>query len=204
MPFLDDPVDVTRQVCQFVGIAPSADEVRVIAPRRVLDVAHPNRDRDASAYASHKRVLLRKTRQLVEQRTGAQRGRIPEQALVRLMSEPVGDDGAALGHHRLAELARALAREQQRQAELPSLLGNAFEYGSRATCATARVLLARTSEPPCFSVIPMPASSPGLVSGSESPGAYVVAVSPGPYAAASSGLCCRAGQMAYVMEIGHP
>ena len=34
---------------------------------------------------------------------------------------------------------------------------------------TARVVLARTSEPPCFSVIDMPASSPALSLGSRSP-----------------------------------
>ena len=37
-------------------------------------------------------------------------------------------------------------------------------------CGTATVLLARTSEPPCFSVMPIPASRPRLPSGVRRPG----------------------------------
>ncbi len=68
--------------------------------------------------------------------------------------------------------------------------------------STAVVRLARTSEPPCFSVIPIPASSPALPA--RSPGSYRVAVSPGSYAAARPGSCRSAGTTAYVIETGQP
>ena len=70
--------------------------------------------------------------------------------------------------------------------------------------STARVVLARTSEPPCFSVIPIPASSPALVAAGRSPGSYAVAVSPGSYAAASSGSARSAGTTEYVIDTGQP
>ena len=44
---------------------------------------------------------------------------------------------------------------------------------------SARVVFARTSEPPCFSVIDMPASSPAFVAGGLRPNAYVVERRPG-------------------------
>jgi hypothetical protein len=43
----------------------------------------------------------------------------------------------------------------------------------------AAVVLVRTSEPPCFSVIPMPASSPRFSVGVRSPGSYSRLVSSG-------------------------
>ena len=70
--------------------------------------------------------------------------------------------------------------------------------------STARVVLARTSEPPCFSVIPIPASSPALVAAGRSPGSYAVAVSPGSYAAASAGSARSAGTTEYVIDTGQP
>ena len=60
----------------------------------------------------------------------------------------------------------------------------------------AVVVLARTSEPPCFSVIDMPAIRPRLVLGSRSPKSYSGAASSGSYRAASSGLCRSAGTAA--------
>ena len=42
--------------------------------------------------------------------------------------------------------------------------------GPSPGAGSARVVFARTSEPPCFSVIAMPASSAALPSGARSPG----------------------------------
>ena len=42
--------------------------------------------------------------------------------------------------------------------------------GPSAGTGSARVVFARTSEPPCFSVMAMPASRPALPSGARSPG----------------------------------
>ncbi len=69
---------------------------------------------------------------------------------------------------------------------------------------TAVVVLVRTSEPPCFSVIDMPAIRPCLASGGRGPKSYAVEESSGPYAAARSGCARSAGTDAYVMEIGQP
>ena len=66
--------------------------------------------------------------------------------------------------------------------------------------STATVRLARTSEPPCFSVIPIPASRPG----SPSTGEYDSDVRPGSWTAASAGSWRSAGTTAYVMETGQP
>src|SRR4029077_19967613 len=52
-------------------------------------------------------------------------------------------------------------------------------YSPSPPAGTAQVVFARTSEPPCFSVIPIPASRPLLVVGSRRPGSYDGAVSPG-------------------------
>ena len=41
---------------------------------------------------------------------------------------------------------------------------------SPAPAGTARVVFARTSEPPCFSVMAIPASRPALVAGGRRPG----------------------------------
>ena len=68
----------------------------------------------------------------------------------------------------------------------------------------ATVVPARTSDPPCFSVIPMPASRPRLDVGSRSPGSYDRLVSSGSYTAASSGACRSTGTTAYVIDTGQP
>ena len=65
-----------------------------------------------------------------------------------------------------------------------------------SACGVATVVLARTSEPPCFSVMPMPASSPRLPSGARSPGSYTRLVSNGSYSAARSGAARSAGTTA--------
>ena len=68
--------------------------------------------------------------------------------------------------------------------------------------ATATVVFARTSEPPCFSVIAIPHSAlclPGVVRS----GSYEVAVSRGTHSAASSGCAHSAGTAANVIVIGH-
>ena len=64
-------------------------------------------------------------------------------------------------------------------------------------------MFARTSDPPCFSVIDIPAIRPGLDNGARSAGSYVRLVSKGSYEAASSGAPRKAGTIAYVIEIGH-
>ena len=73
-----------------------------------------------------------------------------------------------------------------------------------SACGAAAVVLARTSEPPCFSVIDMPAMSPRLPSGARSPKSYSSDVSSGSYCAARSGCRRRAGMAAYVIETGQP
>ncbi|CAM5239509.1 hypothetical protein SBADM41S_06782 [Streptomyces badius] len=72
-----------------------------------------------------------------------------------------------------------------------------------SVCSTAAVVLARTSVPPCFSVIPIPASRPRLAVGVLSPGSYTRPVSSGSYVFARSGERRSAGTTAYVIETGH-
>ena len=69
---------------------------------------------------------------------------------------------------------------------------------------TARVVLARTSDPPCFSVIAIPRSAPVFACTGAERRSYVVERNLGSHSAASSGLARRAGMPAYVMDIGHP
>ena len=66
--------------------------------------------------------------------------------------------------------------------------------------ARATVVFARTSEPPCFSVIAIPHSALALPATSS--GSYVVAVSRGSHSAASSGCARSAGTAANVIVIG--
>ena len=66
------------------------------------------------------------------------------------------------------------------------------------------VVLARTSEPPCFSVMAIPNSTPDLVAGSRSSGSYTVDSSAGSHSAASSGLNRSDGTTACVIDSGHP
>ncbi len=77
-------------------------------------------------------------------------------------------------------------------------------YSPSTDVATADVTLARTSEPPCFSVMPMPASAPALSATGRTPKSYVVDASFGVHSLASASSTRRAGTAAYVMEIGHP
>ena len=64
-------------------------------------------------------------------------------------------------------------------------------------------MLARTSEPPCFSVIAMPQSAPLLSAAWTRRGSYEVDVRRGSHSAASSGVARSAGTPEYVIEIGH-
>jgi hypothetical protein len=62
-----------------------------------------------------------------------------------------------------------------------------------APTAVARVVLARTSEPPCFSVIPMPTVFPSFsVAGALRP-SYAGATTRGIQSRASSGCCSSDG-----------
>src|ERR1039458_6509745 len=69
--------------------------------------------------------------------------------------------------------------------------------------ARATVVLARTSEPPCFSVIAIPAIALGFSPGASRRGSYVLAVTLGSHSAASSGWARSAGTTANVIVIGH-
>lgn len=73
-----------------------------------------------------------------------------------------------------------------------------------ASSGAATVVLARTSEPPCFSVIAMPARQPAFSAGDRKPKSYDRAVSRGVHCAASSSSAASAGTAAWVMDNGHP
>ena len=73
-----------------------------------------------------------------------------------------------------------------------------------ALMGSAVVVLVRTSEPPCFSVMAMPNSTPDLVAGSRSSGSYSVESSAGSHSAASPGLSRSDGTTACVIDSGHP
>src|SRR5437763_5959380 len=69
---------------------------------------------------------------------------------------------------------------------------------------SARVVLARTSEPPCFSVMAIPHSAPAFSHAGTNRRSYVLDRNLGSHSAASSGLARSAGIAAYVIEMGHP
>jgi len=77
-------------------------------------------------------------------------------------------------------LAGACARTRKRS-HIGALVNHLCPRSAQvpSACGVATVVLARTSEPPCFSVIPMPASSPALPVGTRRPGSYVRLVSSG-------------------------
>ena len=77
-------------------------------------------------------------------------------------------------------------------------------YSPSTWVSLASVTLARTSEPPCFSVMPMPASAPAFSATGRIPGSYVVAASAGVHSLASVSSTRNAGTAAYVIEIGQP
>ena len=77
-------------------------------------------------------------------------------------------------------------------------------YSPSTEVGRASVTLARTSEPPCFSVIPMPASAPAFSATGRSPKSYVVDASLGVHSLASASSTRSAGTAAYVIEIGQP
>ena len=76
--------------------------------------------------------------------------------------------------------------------------------GPPPSTGVAVVVLARTSEPPCFSVIAMPHSALAFPPARSSSGSYVVAVSRGTHSAARSGWVRSAGTAAKVIVIGQP
>ena len=69
---------------------------------------------------------------------------------------------------------------------------------------TARVVFARTSEPPCFSVIAMPISAPRLRAEGTDRASYERLTTRGSHSRASSGWRRSAGTAEYVIEIGQP
>src|SRR5690606_24525732 len=77
-------------------------------------------------------------------------------------------------------------------------------YSPSTPVGVASVTFARTSDPPCFSVIPIPASSPDLSAGGVRPKSYVVAASPGTHSFACSSSTRSAGTAAYVIDSGQP
>ena len=66
----------------------------------------------------------------------------------------------------------------------------------------ARVVFARTSEPPCFSVIPIPIVLPALSQPGTDLGSYIGARMRGSQSVASSGASSRDGTHAYVIVSG--
>ena len=77
-------------------------------------------------------------------------------------------------------------------------------YSPSTAVGRASVRLARTSEPPCFSVMPMPASAPVFSATGRSPGSYDGAASRGVHSLAIASSTRSAGIAAYVIEIGQP
>ena len=69
---------------------------------------------------------------------------------------------------------------------------------------SAIVELARTSEPPCFSVIAIPNNTPDFVAGSRSSGSYTRDSSAASHSAASPGLMRSDGTTACVIDSGQP
>ncbi len=108
--------------------------------------------------------------------------------------------GSTRGRRKQVSPAGAWARTRNR-----SLMGaeqnhlcpvSRWAPGPAAGTGSARVVFARTSEPPCFSVMAIPASRPALPSGGRSPGSYSRAVSSGPNRRARSGAWRSGGRAA--------
>ena len=78
-----------------------------------------------------------------------------------------------------------------------------MRYSPWVSVGAATVVLVRRSEPPCFSVMPMPASRPAFCSGGRSPKSYVRDARPVVHCLARASSARRAGTTAYVMVIGH-
>ena len=74
----------------------------------------------------------------------------------------------------------------------------------RLPIGRATVSFARTSEPPCRSVIAIPHSAPALSAAGRSPGSYTVEVSSGAHSSRSAGSARSAGTAANVIESGQP
>ena len=76
-------------------------------------------------------------------------------------------------------------------------------YSPSTPVDCARVVLARTSEPPCFSVMAIPLSALVFSGSGTSAGSYSSEVSFGSSRAASAGVVRSAGTAAKVMVTGH-
>ncbi len=76
--------------------------------------------------------------------------------------------------------------------------------GPSAPTGTARVELARTSDPPCFSVRAMPMVQPVFWSAGMKRESYSVEVTRGSHTSATSGCSLSDGTTAKVMVMGHP
>ena len=122
LPIVHDAINMVGQFSQFVGSAPGAHEVRIMALRRILDIAYADSNRYPGAYSGHECMLLGETRKLIKKCARTQSRSVAQKALVGFVSEPVSDDGAALRHHGLAEFARSLAGKKDGEAELPPFL----------------------------------------------------------------------------------
>jgi len=94
----------------------------------------------------------------------------------------------------------ASTRKRSLMGALQNHLWPVRRYAPSAGSAT--VVFARTSEPPCFSVIAMPQIADALPG--RSSGSYAVASSRGSHAAATAGAWRRAGIAENVIEIGQP
>jgi hypothetical protein len=88
-----------------------------------------------------------------------------------------------------------------RQAPSPSAPKRSL--ASPGSIGSARVVLARTSLPPCFSVMPMPTSAPRFCDTGSERGSYSFDRIFGSQAAASAGTRRRAGTEAKVIVTGH-
>ncbi len=77
-------------------------------------------------------------------------------------------------------------------------------YVPSSASGRADVWFARTSLPPCFSVIPIPNSAPALRCAGRRSRSYTSDVSRGSHSAASSGSVRRAGTAACVIDSGQP
>src|SRR5579871_763865 len=77
-----------------------------------------------------------------------------------------------------------------------------IKYSRELPIRSARVVLALTSEPPCFSVIPMPSSTPDFSLGGTKRGSYVDDIMRGSHSAARSGSSRNEATAENVIDIG--
>jgi hypothetical protein len=138
----------------------AAGAQRAVEPRHR---AHLEDLRDAAAFLADQ-----PGRRAVELDFGAGVGLVAQLVLQALDADRVA---AAVGQHarqeQAAQAGRGLRQHQEgvahRRREEPLVAGDAVARAPVvAASGSARVVLARTSEPPCFSVMPMPMVTPAL------------------------------------------